>query len=170
MRGTSQAGIKKQSWPNKFIHRLYWIWSRDKIKMQESGGSEAAAAACVPVFCAQRGGGGRRDPHGTACMSHYAVSWCRAGPVALLIKASLSRVSDIILTFSGLLSALCRTAKNCPWIELTEVIGNISSDCQMIWDWKRPSLSLSWLYCGFSCCLTSALLFCCISLLFFILI
>lgn len=36
---------------------------------------------------------GKRDPHGTACMSHYVVSWCRAEPIALLIKASLSRVS-----------------------------------------------------------------------------
>lgn len=35
----------------------------------------------------------KRDPHGTACMSHYVVSWCRAEPVTLLIKASLSRVS-----------------------------------------------------------------------------
>ncbi len=51
--------------------------------------NKKVALSCTLVSAHAR----KRDPHGTACMSHYIVSWCRAEPVALLIKASLSRVS-----------------------------------------------------------------------------
>lgn len=69
--------------PYDFIHRLHWRKQRLMCMYQRN-------KPAVLLVSAREG---KRDPHGTARMSHCVVSRCRAQSVALLIKASLSRVS-----------------------------------------------------------------------------
>lgn len=72
---------------NTSVSSFFNAYSLQRWKAIELCASDKPVCVLAPLW--ER----KCDSPRTACMSHYVVSWCRAEPVALLIKASLSHVS-----------------------------------------------------------------------------